>query len=270
MNKALVAAVGLCGALAFGAPANAYIEIVNGPAVANVPGGSGVNDLFVPNYGAVPQKGYIFGDTSGDGSAYQSGYLSLSTKSVVDFSYLGSEAGYHNAFQLFLNGAWTSLGPISSVTGAANTTPGFSGGGNSGSYDNPGAAGATPLPGAANSVTPLAIGSYTLDAGLIPFRFYTASASKTATNAMTNDSMSYSDGTSIAALFLSGGSPSDKLTQSDVVDVWYDDSGANVDDNHDDMGIRMSATPVPVPAALPIIGAALAGFGFAGWRRRAA
>ncbi len=55
-------------------------------------------------------------------------------------------------------------------------------------------------------------------------------------------------------------------TSGSIVDVYFNDG--NVDDNHDDMGVRMSATPVPVPAALPIIGAALAGFGFAGWRSK--
>ncbi len=55
-----------------------------------------------------------------------------------------------------------------------------------------------------------------------------------------------------------------------IVDIFVNDG--NVDDNHDDMAIRISAKavvmPVPLPAALPIAIAAFAGFGFAGWRHR--
>jgi hypothetical protein len=56
----------------------------------------------------------------------------------------------------------------------------------------------------------------------------------------------------------------DQSLGSTVADVFFNDG--NADDNHDDMAVRISQ--VPIPAALPIIGAAFAGFGFAGFKSR--
>ncbi|EIC23448.1 hypothetical protein [Thiorhodovibrio frisius] len=52
--------------------------------------------------------------------------------------------------------------------------------------------------------------------------------------------------------------------------LWLDDSGAGPDTDFNDMGVRITASAVPIPAALPLFMSALAGLGFAGYRRRKA
>ncbi len=57
--------------------------------------------------------------------------------------------------------------------------------------------------------------------------------------------------------------------------LWFDDNGAGKDDNHDDMAIRLKivnggrfVTPIPVPAALPLLLTGLFGLGLLRSRRR--
>lgn len=55
-----------------------------------------------------------------------------------------------------------------------------------------------------------------------------------------------------------------------VLYLFFDDDGANNDDNHDDMGIRLSLiAPIPLPAAGLMLLAAIGGLGVASRRRKA-
>lgn len=56
------------------------------------------------------------------------------------------------------------------------------------------------------------------------------------------------------------------LEDNNTLVLWFSDSGNSDDRDFDDMGVRISA--VPVPAALPLFVSALAGLGFVGYRRR--
>ena len=242
MNKTALATIGaLFGAIAFAAPAKAFVYLDGGVAGVAPSGSTDKNDLFPGLYGGGPypsdtQPGFYFGDLSNTTTpAVTLGALKLSSTSIVTFTYLGKEAGWTNSFQIDTGAGYT---PIASTAGKPTGV----------------------------SITP--IGSYTFSAGVIPFLFLTTAGG---TGMAENGGAAvggFASQSSIFLTFLDAAGKPTTASSGNVVDVFFDDSGAFNDDNHDDMGIRITVTEVPVPAALPIIAAAFAGFGFAGFRSR--
>jgi hypothetical protein len=234
-NSALLAAV-LCAALALAQPAQANIVLTGGQAgtttgpAVNPPGATGQNDLIYPLYGGTSTAGYAYGDLQTGGVV--TGALTLTTASTISFGYLGSEAGYNNGFEISTDGGvtWQTL-----KTTGGKTDEAFA--------------------------TGQSIGSGTFGPGLIDFRF---TVDNGAAN-ITNDGGACADCSLFVTFLDSSGNPTSAKSGS-VVDVLLNDGGTDAD--YDDMAIRFTVTAVPVPAALPIIGVALAGFGFAGFKSR--
>lgn len=201
-----------------------------------------VGSSMAATYGTIP--GGAENDLLGDGNS-ASGWYGLDLYSGADqdltFTYLGSEAGWTNTFEVYDDGAWTNLFTTNSTTLGAEYSL---------------------------SVT---------NGELIQFRFLTSGGGDedSVTNGSNPDD---SDGSAGMNFFTSFGayaimdtpdsSPDYSLT-ADMVGLWLDDSGASDDDNHDDMLIGVSGkiiNPVPIPSTIGLLSLGL--LGLAGVNRK--
>lgn len=164
---------------------------------------------------------------------YYGSQIRLTAKSKVTYTFVGFEAGYANKFlvgsNVFDTEAYAPNNKVIDVNGLASF-------------------------------------SQTADAGLLDFRFRTNSNRNGVINGNENTN-NFGLGGKNPDFFASIiGAPSAKSGKA--LWVFLDDLGANDDDNHDDLVVRIDVAPVPLPAGIALMGTALAGLGFV--RRRKA
>jgi hypothetical protein len=197
-------------------------------------------DLIDGTAGAIPDANQTNEVVAGLGlgaplAGYFGAQVNLVGSSPVLVEFLGYEAGYQNTF---------TLGAAGFSTETDDPTPGN----NQEIFAAPPSYWTGPL------------------SGLLAFVFGTSGGGTPASVANGSNPTDASDGPTNVNFFASiVGAPT--ATGGRSVMLFFDDNGANNDDNHDDMAVRLSV--LPVPASLPLLLGGLCGLGFISRRRRA-
>ena len=166
----------------------------------------------------------IYGDNTIDGYFGAQLYL-LGSPTEMSIRYLGKEAGYTNTFNFDGSQIYSTA-------------------------DYPDNAWYSP-PAAGPVVSILS--------GLLPFCFTTDSGADSVCNGANPDGSVGGAGVNWFVTF-----SNTTATSGTTVDLWLDDNGGGPDDNHDDMGIRLSIRGgefgvVPIPASVWLFGSGLLG-----------